>query len=243
MAFGSTAIARKAQKAAPRPTPTRGILGTGKTFEDGSRRPAERAIPKGAVQDFRDRRKARKRIAAIQRRLPGYLQEENPKVKLRGEMYSRGSSGELWSKKGRDTLRLAPSTVATLAGLNLPDDDLDRDSPAVRQKIAITKAAGLPVPKATSDPSTRANKRSSKTVIHELIHAHQPEGKNRPSVDLPEWLTEGGAELLSRKLSRQLFGSKYPDKRHPYQPYVNRVKKVAAKKGLRPAKYVRGTLD
>lgn len=175
----------------------------------------------GDIRDFQDRRRARGRIRAIQSRLPDYLLREDPIFKLRNDLDGSGYLGMAQTRRGqRDVVSLAPSMVASLAGLDLPGDEPQASPEALRTKAAITRAAGGRVPKATSDPVARAKKRAQQVLLHELVHVHQPESGGGRG-----WEREGGAELLSRKLAREMFGYK-ASTNHPYQPYVQRVKRA-----------------
>lgn len=141
---------------------------------------------------------------------PSYLKDTNPKVNLGLPL-----SGQ------RDRFAAGVSVAGVAPFRNKGEQALIKLSEPTTGRLA-------------SKPTSEDYQSAKQTLIHELVHTNQPQ--SRHGSPLPHWLLEGGAELLSRKVSRAEGNTYLYDTHGPYQPYVRRVKQRGA------APYVRKTL-
>jgi hypothetical protein len=186
--------------------------------------------PFGALQRGLATSAARFRLAALIPQLSPLLSYENPnRIELnRDGLASLLHSSDLTSVAGvtypqpgsKDRIMLSPRETGQLGGYGLGG------------------RSGIAPPGALR----RAQKAAQQVAIHEIVHANQnsdairglaeklsdlaPEGDPwRDPGTVSHELIEGGAEYLSRKLARQLTGYRYPGNDHPYQPYINDLRR------------------
>lgn len=162
---------------------------------------------------------ARQSVANIIANAPSYLRDANPKVNLDRPLSQRSGMPSGYSIAGLEMGRQGGGRLIKIAQNTTQDLALPRYT-------KLAKRTGQTVP-----PFVKKGYQQAKQILlHELVHA------NQPASGLPRWLVEGGAELLSRKVSRAEGNTYRFDTHHPYQPFVRRVKKHGG------APYVRRTL-
>lgn len=141
---------------------------------------------------------ARKQIRSIFAQTPNYLTDSDPSIRLFKPL----------AASSRD---LAQAGL-TLEGVALRNGD--RNIIKLSPEESINLAGGY----GDESVSPEARAHGAQVLVHELVHTNQPR--------LPHWLAEGGAELLSRKVSRANLGNTFLfDTDHPYQPFVRKVKR------------------
>lgn len=151
--------------------------------------------------------RARQRVNAILARLPEELQVAPRQIHLDADLDPEAT--------GR-----GPQGVTYM----FPDPQLDKilisEGTTRRLGAPIKELRGQGLPDETIGRMQREQKAAQQVVIHEAVHANQDLSRlgDRPTM-------EGGAELLSRKVARDLTGFRYPTDTHPYQPYVRGIRR------------------